>query len=91
MVNFDKLQQENKPLHFAWREMMKASYGETWEAQLTLSQQADMKRAFMAGALVCMNAWLMPVINAEMIAAMNVEFDKFVKQAHDDVLTLKED
>ena len=77
-----------KTLHDAWCDMMKATYGERWFHELSNEQQADMKRAFMAGALTFMVDWVESTPDANHVAQHERELDNFANVCEDDNLCL---
>lgn len=78
-----------KTLHERWHEMMAASYGSFWFTELAASQQADMKRAFMAGAQTFMVDWLTSEDDRNHAAQDERELDAFMNACHTDELTLQ--
>lgn len=78
-----------KTLHERWRDMMAASYGPFWFTELSASQQADMKRAFMAGAQTFMVDWLTSDEVNNHAAQDERELDAFMSACSNDETTLQ--
>lgn len=78
-----------RTLHERWRDMMSASYGAAWQYELPTGQQADMKRAFMAGAHVFMVDWLTSDHDNNHVAQDERELDNFMQACSTDELTLQ--